>query len=182
MYSEPKYLEETGISIQVTQVAPQHWDWLKEWEGREVKAKDTTSASLRPEQLRQLIKELVLLPPDEGLVLVGGSSGPGEDFGTPPRPPVISVTSASVPARPEGGPPPDIDGLSLHESFRDARAHGATVGEAIALVSSAYNIGPEVVQLSVLGALEGNLKQKREYRRYPQMIPLRLARDSLIIS
>ncbi|CAE7264558.1 unnamed protein product, partial [Symbiodinium microadriaticum] len=176
MYSEPKYLEETGISIQVTQVAPQHWDWLKEWEGREVKAKDTTSASLRPEQLRQLIKELVLLPPDEGLVLVGGSSGPGEDFGTPPRPPVISVTSASVPARPEGGPPPDIDGLSLHESFRDARAHGATVGEAIALVSSAYNIGPEVVQLSVLGALEGNLKQKREYRRYPQMIPLRLAR------
>ena len=32
---------------------------------------------------------------------------------------------------------------------------GPSIGEAIALVASAYNIGPEIVQMSVLGALEG---------------------------
>ena len=50
--------------------------------------KEAPSASLRPEQLRQLVKEprLVLLPHDEGLVLTKGVGSEGDEFGTPPRP------------------------------------------------------------------------------------------------
>ena len=56
----------------------------------------------------------------------------------------------------------EIDSGALHDSFRDARAQGASIGEAIALVASAYNIGPEIVQMSVLGALEGTRDETRE--------------------
>ena len=68
-------LEERDVSIQVNQVASRSWEWLKEWEGKEVRAKDTPSANLRPEQLRQLVKEprLVLLPHDEGPVPRSGN-------------------------------------------------------------------------------------------------------------
>ena len=138
-------------------MAPQHWEWLTEWEGREIKAKDSPASSLRPEQLRQLIKEprLVLLPHDEGLILTSANGVTGEEFGTPPRPPTVSVMTTACASTREGGPPSDVDRLSLHESFRDARTQWATISEAIALVARAYNIGPETVQLSVLGALEG---------------------------
>ena len=40
LYSSPKELEERGVSIQVSQVAPHSWEWLKEWEGREVNPKE----------------------------------------------------------------------------------------------------------------------------------------------
>ena len=76
------------------------------------------------------------------------------EFGTPPRPPSISVSIAPRSSTQEVGPPQEIDSGALHDSFRDARAQGASIGEAIALVASAYNIGPEIVQMSVLGALE----------------------------
>ena len=100
--------------------------------------------------------------PLRACVLGNYDSCTGDEFGTPPRPPTVSVmTTTCAPTR-EGGPPSDVDRLSLHESFRDARAQGATISEAIALVASAYNIGPETVQLSVLGALEGQRAEERE--------------------
>eukprot|EP00439_Symbiodinium_sp_Y106_P045821 s1525_g5.t2 len=49
--------------------------------------------------------------------------------------------------------PPDLDPVALHESFREARAHGSTVSEAVTLVASAYGVNPELVQLSELGLL-----------------------------
>ena len=164
LYSAPRELEERGVSVQVSQVAPHSWEWLKEWEGREVNAKEVPSANLRPEQLRQLVKEprLVLLPHDEGLVLTKTAGGGGDEFGTPPRPPSIAVTVAPRCTTQEGGPPQEVDSGSLHESFRDARTQGASIGEAIALVASAYNIGPEIVQMSVLGALESTREEDRE--------------------
>ncbi|OLQ15436.1 hypothetical protein AK812_SmicGene287 [Symbiodinium microadriaticum] len=41
-------------------------------------------------------------------------------------------------------------------------SRGASIGEAVALVASAYNIGPEIVQMSVLGALEGTRDEGKE--------------------
>ena len=79
-------------------------------------------------------------------------------LGPPPKP----VSLASQSNTQEGGPPQEIDSGALHDSFRDARAQGASIGEAIALVASAYNIGPEIVQMSVLGALEGTRDEARE--------------------
>ena len=105
---------------------------------------------------------LVLLPHHEGLVLTKGVGGEGDEFGTPPRPPSISVSVASRSNTQEGGPPQEIDSGALHDSFRDARTQGASIGEAIALVASAYNIGPEIVQMSVLGALEGTRDEDKE--------------------
>ena len=173
LYSAPRELEERGVSVQVSQVSPHSWEWLKEWEGREVNAKEAPSANLKPEQLRQLVKEprLVLLPHDEGLVLTKATGGGGDEFGTPPRPPSIAVTVAPRCSIQEGGPPQEVDSGSLHESFRDAHAQGASIGEAIALVASAYNIGPEIVQMSVLGALRTLVKKTRK-RLSPLAIPL----------
>ncbi|CAE7682206.1 unnamed protein product, partial [Symbiodinium microadriaticum] len=164
LYSSPTELEDRGVSIQVGQIAPQSWEWLKEWEGREVNPKEAPSASLRPEQLRQLVKEprLVLFPHDEGLVLTKGVGSEGDEFGTPPRPPTISVSSTSKNYSQEVGPPQEIDSGALHDSFRDARAQGVSIGEAIVLVASAYNIGPEIVQMSVLGALEGTREDGKD--------------------
>ena len=164
LYSAPTELEDRGVSIQVSQVAPQSWEWLREWEGREVNSKEAPSASLRPEQLRQLVKEprLVLLPHDEGLVLTKGVGNEGDEFGTPPRPPTISVSAALKARSQEVVPPQEVDSSALHDSFRDARVQGASIGEAIALVASAYNIGPEIVQMSVLGALEGTRDESKE--------------------
>ena len=126
--------------------------------------KEAPSASLRPEQLRQLVKEprLVLLPHDEGLVLTKSAGSEGDEFGTPPRPPTISVSVAPKANFQEAGPPQEVDNSALHDSFRDARAQGASIGEAVALVASAYNIGPEIVQMSVLGALEGTRDEGKE--------------------
>ena len=132
--------------------------------GREVNSKEAPSASLRPEQLPQLVKEprLVLLPHDEGLVLTKGAGSEGDEFGTPPRPPTISISAVQRASSPEVGPPQEVDNSALHDSFRDARAQGASIGEAVALVASAYNIGPEIVQMSVLGALEGTRDEGKE--------------------
>ena len=140
LYSPPLDLEERGVSIQVCQASPHSWEWLREWEGREVNSKEASAASLRPEQLRRLMKEprLVLLPHDEGLVLTKGIGGEGDEFGTPPRPPSMSVSVAPLNHSQEGGPPLEVDSGALHDSFRDARAQGASIGEAIALVASAY--------------------------------------------
>ena len=105
---------------------------------------------------------LVLLPHDEGLVLTKGAGSEGDEFGTPPRPPTISVSVAHKASSQEVGPPQEVDNSALHDSFRDARAQGASIGEAVALVASAYNIGPEIVQMSVLGALEGTRDEGKE--------------------
>ena len=105
---------------------------------------------------------LVLLPHDEGLVLTKATGGGGDEFGTPPRPPSISVSVAPRSTTQEGGPPHEIDSGALHDSFRDARTQGASIGEAIALVASAYNIGPEIVQRSVSGAPEGIRDEDKE--------------------
>ena len=127
-------------------------------------SKEAPSARLRPEQLRQLVKEprLVLLPHDEGLVLTKGVGNEGDEFGTPPRPPTISVSAALKARSQEVVPPQEVDSSALHDSFRDARVQGASISEAIALVASAYNIGPEIVQMSVLGALEGTRDESKE--------------------
>ena len=65
-------------------MASQHWEWFRDWEGKEVWDKDSTPVSLRPEQLRQLIREprLVLRSPpqNEGLILVSKSSCAREEF------------------------------------------------------------------------------------------------------
>ena len=74
----------------------------------------------------------------------------------------MSVTTTPRCTTQEGGPPHQVDREALHESFRDARSHGASIGEAIALVASAYNIGSEIVQMSVLGALESARDEERD--------------------
>ena len=52
------------------------------------------------------------------------------------------------------GAPPDVDPGLLLESFRDAKSQGTSVSEAITLVANAFGVSPEIVQLSVLGAVD----------------------------
>ena len=75
---------------------------------------------------------------------------------------LISISAVQRASSQEVGPPQEVDSSALHDSFRDARAQGASIGEAVALVASAYNIGPEIVQMSVLGALEGTRDEGKE--------------------
>ena len=100
LYSPPKDLEDKGISVQATLLAPSSYRWCDEWEGRGVAGREVPPFSLKPDHLRQLTKapELVILRHDEGWVL---SSDQGKlEFGTPPRPPPVPSVLARGPEIP----------------------------------------------------------------------------------
>ena len=76
------------------------------------------------------------------------------EFGTPPRPPTMSVLENVTVENPGEGAPHDVEPELLLESFRDAKSQGTSVSEAVTLVANAFGVSPEIVQLSMLGAVD----------------------------
>ena len=144
------------MSVQAVQLAPLAWQWLREWDGKGVASSEGRAFSIKPEQVCRLLKDpqLVILGYDEGKILTIASTTRESEFGTPPRPPTVSVMENVASENQNEGVPPDIDPGLLLESFRDAKSQGTSVSEAIILVANAAGVSPEMVQLNILGAVD----------------------------
>ena len=138
LYSPPQDLEDRGLAVQVTQLALQSWLWMHDWEGLLIPAPPHSVSSF-VSCLANLTWSFWLMMKEE----FSGAKGPSLEVIL--APPGIRKRMATC--------PPDLDPVALHESFREARAHGSTVSEAVTLVASAYGVNPELVQLSELGLL-----------------------------
>ena len=71
LYSQLKELETRGVSVQAVQLAPQAWQWLREWDGKGVTSVEEPPSVIKPDQVCKLLKEpqLVILGHDEGRIL-----------------------------------------------------------------------------------------------------------------
>ncbi|CAE7220056.1 LCP2 [Symbiodinium sp. CCMP2456] len=77
LHSVPKDLEERGVSIQATLLAPSSSSWGYEWEGRGVVAQDAPPFSIKPDCLRQVtsVPEITLLPHEDCRMLRAEGEG-----------------------------------------------------------------------------------------------------------
>ena len=149
------FIHSCQVSVKAVQLAPSAWQWLREWDGKSVTSSEGTAVGIKPEQVCSLKDpQLVILGHDEGKILTGSGPMRESEFGTPPRPPTMSVLENVTVENPGEGAPPDVEPELLLESFRDAKSQGTSVSEAVTLVANAFGVSPEIVQLSMLGAVD----------------------------